>query len=262
MAHQKDRVKRQEMASRRAVFLAELALFLGVMALLSFLFAHGHNAMIKMDAFKTEKIEIQGARFLGEKQILDQAGIQAGVNALSVNISMVRKRLAAHEWIAEATVSRRLPDQITIQIKERRALAELDMGRRFLMDQTGKIFKERTDSDPASPVVVKGLDFFDVDPGGKNRTPLFSDVMAALTLCRKPGNIFSGGNLKEMHVDRELGLSLRVFDDMREIKIGRGAYADKFAAMAKVAAHMEEKGGSLDYSSIDISALNRVVVRP
>jgi len=262
VAHQKDLIRRQEMVRRRVAFSGNLALFMGFMALLSVLLVYGHNAVIKMEAFRTKKIEISGARILGETQIFKQAGIGPGVNALSANLSMARKRLIAHDWIEAATVRRQLPDRITIQIKERRAVAELEMGRRFLIDKTGKIFKERSDSDPASPVIVKGLDYFDVNLGGKNRSRSFSDVMEVLKLFQEPGELFSQGTLKEIHVDRELGLSLRVFDDMKEIKIGHGNYAHKFAAMAKVAAHMRKKGGVMDYSSIDVSVLNRVVVRP
>ncbi|MDP4978978.1 MAG: FtsQ-type POTRA domain-containing protein, partial [Desulfobacterales bacterium] len=77
-----------------------------------------HDILTQCDYFKISRLTIEGAQRLTEKEIAQQAQVGKGVNILAVNLSLVRKRLLAHPWIAEAGVSREIPSGLSNRIKE------------------------------------------------------------------------------------------------------------------------------------------------
>ena len=116
-----------------------------------------HEIVTQCDYFAAETITISGTRRLTHDQVARQARIRTGDNILSVNLSLVRKRLLAHPWIAEAGVSREIPSGLRIRIEEHSPLAVVDVGKKFLINHSGIIFKAWDASDPADLPVVNGL---------------------------------------------------------------------------------------------------------
>jgi len=82
--------------------------FLALMVVgMSLMFIFIHDVLTQCDYFKAESITVTGGQRLTPDQILKTADIEEGVNLVSLNLKMIRKRLLAHPWIAEAE---KLPD--------------------------------------------------------------------------------------------------------------------------------------------------------
>ena len=199
---------------------------------------------------------------LSEKQILEQAQLKKGINIISVNLSMVRKRLLAHSWISDAEVSRDLPSGIHIKIKEHQPLAILDLGRKFLINTSGEIFKEMAVSDPDQLPLVRGLSFSDITTSDKPRSIPFKAVMNVLELGQKCKSVLPYKLIKKIRVDREMGLTIYAFDRVREIKIGYNDYTDKYDKLKNIIAHLKKRQGFSHIESIDLNNLNRIVIHP
>ena len=89
------------------------------------------------------------------ERIIEAARVKKGMNVLDVNLAMVRKRLLAQPWIANAEIRREIPAGLYIKVQEHTPLAIIDLGRKFLLNENGRVFKEWTDTDPAdSPANV------------------------------------------------------------------------------------------------------------
>ncbi|VEN75291.1 putative Cell division protein FtsQ [Candidatus Desulfarcum epimagneticum] len=268
--YKKSPVRKRKAAARRGFFLAGMALFVVFMAVLGFVFTKAHNAALRSAAFKAREIRVTGARFLSRRQVLDQAGIREGANVLAVNLSLARKRLLANPWIVDAQVKRHLPAGLEIGIRERAALAALDVGPGFLLDEDGRVFKRLEASDPPDLVRVKGLAFSDMDPAPESGPAAFAEAIRALKVFGREKRLFAPGTLKEIRVDRELGLELAISGDgkktgagaAKRIRIGYGSYGEKRKALERVARHMKSHGGFSKYSFLDLSAPERAVVRP
>jgi len=112
--------------------------------LISFSFIFSHDFLTQCDYFNADILTIQGTRRLSETQVVKQSQIHKGINILSVHLETVRKRLIANPWIADAEVSRELPNGIHIRITEHQPLAMLNLGRKFLINTAGEIFKEKS----------------------------------------------------------------------------------------------------------------------
>lgn len=253
--------KRDKML-KRFVFGLKLMVVGTALVFVSLLFVFSYDFLTQCDYFKAEELMVNGTHRLTQNQVLQQANIATGVNIFSVNLSKVRKRLLAHSWIEDAEVRRDLPSGINIRVKEQEPLAVLDLGRRFIINTHGEIFKEMDKADHCNLPMISGLEFSDINVKGESRSIPFDSVMKILGLGQKPESVLPYSLIKKIHVDREMGLSIYAFDNIREIKIGYNNYQDKYAMLKDVLFYLEKNGGFSRLESIDLNNLNRIVVSP
>jgi len=242
-------------------------------AALSVFFILVHDILTQCDYFKISRLTIEGAQRLSEKEIAQQARVGKGVNILAVNLSLVRKRLLAHPYIAEAGVSREIPSELSIRIKEHMPLAVVDVGKKFLINHSGTIFKAWDASDPANLPVVGGLNVLDLPPVygqtdpsegeiTRERTAPFKAVMKVLRLGRQQGSILPNRSIRQIRVDRQIGLTLYAFDRIKTINLGYDDYDGKYHMLANLFSHLKHQQSVSDFDRIDLNNLNRVVVTP
>jgi len=254
--------KKRNRIMTRLVFCIKTAVVIAALQIVSFLFLFSYDFLTQCDYFRAEKLIVTGADRLSKKQVLEQAQIKKGINILSVNLSKTRKQLLAHSWIAEAEVSRDLPSEITIRIKEQNPLAILDLGRKFLINTSGEIFKEMTTSDPDQLPIVSGLGFSDIDLRDKPRSIPFKAVMNVLELGQKSYSVLPYKLIQRIQVDREMGLTIYAFEPIKLIKIGYNDYSNKYARLKNILSHLKKRRGFSHLESIDLNNLNRIVVQP
>jgi len=253
--------KRNKML-KRFVFGLKLTVVGTALMFVSLLFVFSYDFLTQCDYFKAKGLMVIGTHRLTQSQVLKQANITNGVNIFSVNLSKVRKRLLAHSWIDDAEVRRELPSGINIRIKEQKPLAVLDLGRKFIINTHGEIFKEMDKADRCNLPLISGLEFSDINVKGELRSIPFDAVMKILGLGRKPESVLPYKLIKRIQVDREMGLTIYAFDHIKEIKIGYNDYSDKYAMLKDVLFYLKKNGGFSRLESIDLNNLNRIVVNP
>ena len=235
---------------------------IAIVAIMSIIFIFCHDFLTQCDYFKATDLSVEGTNKLSYKLAIKQAQINEEINIFSVNLSTVRKRLLAHPWIAEAEVRRELPNVINIKIYEHKPLAVIDLGRRFLINDHGEIFKENTASDPDNLPVITGLEFSDINVSARHGSISFNAVMDVLRLGQKPGSIIPNKLIKKIHVDREIGITLYAFDREKLIKLGYNDFPGKYDRLRNVLYYINKQRGFPDFESIDLNNINRIVLNP
>jgi len=249
---------------------------LAVLCIMSTGFVLIYDFITQCDYYKAKSLAITGNHMFSDKQIISQADLKRGVNIFSVNLSIVQKRLLAHPWIEEAEISRKLPSGIKIRIKEQRAVAIVDFGRRFLINDNGEIFKEWSAGDPGVLPVINGLRYSDISiapksrshSSGKNNMALYMEersnpfdaVMDVLRLGQRAESVLPNKLISKILVDREIGITIYAFSKIKEIKLGYENYADKYDLLKKVLLYIKNINSFQDLVSIDLNNFNRVVV--
>jgi cell division protein FtsQ len=231
-----------------------------------------HDLLTQCDYFGARQLTIEGMRRLTREQVAQQAGVHSGINILSTNLTLVRKRLRAHPWIADAEVSRQIPSGLTIIVKEQTALAIVDLGQKYLINTHGEIFKEWDSSDPKNLPVVSGLDLSDLtvygrtepsQPGSdKERSAPYRAVMRVLQLGEKNGSILPNRVVKQIRVDRQIGLTVHAFERGTPINLGYSDYAGKYRMLSNLFSYLKQYRSISDFDRIDLNNLQRVVVNP
>jgi cell division protein FtsQ len=235
-----------------------IACVIGISAGLIF----AYDLVTQADYFTTSRIDISGNHRLSEKTVLTLAQIDSRVNIFSVNLFLTRKRLSAHPWVASARVVRKTPKRLMIHITEHTPLALIDLGRKFMMNADGDIFKEASAADRTLIPVVEGLTYADIQSQGKPNGLPFRAVMAVLRLGQKPGSVLRNRKIQKIHVDRQLGLTLYAFGDTAAIKLGYNDYPEKYRRLSKVLSFCRKKEKFRQLHAIDLNNVNRIVVYP
>jgi cell division protein FtsQ len=204
------------------------------------------------------------------------------MNLFAINLTAVRKRLLSHPWIAEAMVMREIPSRLIIRIKEHVPLAVVDLGRKFLINEKGEIFKIWTVADPANLPLVSGLEISDLaayrrfehratgdsseaerlsENSQKHYSPLDA-VMHVLRLGKQSDSILPNRLIKHILVDREIGLTLHALTRVKTIRLGYHNYADKYAMLRLIITYLKRTPKAAAYERIDLNNLDRIVVSP
>ncbi len=246
----------------RLVFFFKIFLGAGVLSLMSLLLIFIHDFITQCDYFRANKIVISGAKRISEEEILKYAGIQKDENILALNLPLARKQLLSHPWIADADISRELPKGISIQIKEHKALAVLSMGRKFLINFSGEIFKENELSDPENLPVISGLDYSDLGPINEQKNSPLAAVVEWLLISSRMNRVLPEIDVKEIKVDREIGLTLLLSDGERLICLGYNDYRQKINRLRKIVDFLKERSQLLEIQSINLMNPDRIILRP
>jgi cell division protein FtsQ len=101
--------------------------------------AASRAAITVMTPFKLADVTVEGRNYVERSAVLEALDVQRGDSLLGVDLQAARKRLEAIDWVATATVERRLPDTLYVTLKERYAVAIWQNGNEFtLIDRNGR----------------------------------------------------------------------------------------------------------------------------
>jgi cell division protein FtsQ len=120
--------------SSRAVLVLQLTAASLALAALAWT---GYAKVMASDRLRVLKVDVRGGHFLSEGEVRELLGPAVGENILGLDIEALKARLRASPWVADATVSRTLPDTLKVVIHERVPLALAEMDRLYLMDADG-----------------------------------------------------------------------------------------------------------------------------
>jgi len=241
-----------------------------------------HDVITQCDYFKAKSLKIEGMQRLTTKQIIRQARVREGMNVLAVNLTTVRKRLIAHPWIAAAEVRREIPSGLNIRIKEHAPLAIVNLDRKYIINEQGRIFKEWAASDPDTLPLINGMQLADFSVDGKTTDPAgqwstgqskgsqnnhlkarpFEAVMQVLILGKQTRSILPNRKIKKIRVDREIGITLEAFKHIKTIVLGYHNYPLKYAMLKNILKYRKQKQNFPDFDRIDLNNVNRIVVNP
>ena len=126
------RRKKQKRLKRRWRIIQSIG-FLIILILTSFI-------LLKSSFFNINEITVQGLNKLEEKEIINLAEIELGINILKVNLEEAGARVKLHPKVKEVELSRNFPNQIIIEVKEREPVAIIPYEDGFIeVDEEGVI---------------------------------------------------------------------------------------------------------------------------
>ena len=142
---------------------------------------HLYRMVTTSDFFAVRQIEIRGATHFSREAILESAGLEPGVNSLTVNIADVERGLRNNPWVASVAVKRRLPDAFEIRIRERiPAFWMLRDGVLHYADNRGNIIA------PVEPGNFLSLPTLEILQGGEELLPQLDNLARAFQSASLP----------------------------------------------------------------------------
>ena len=208
--------------------------------------------------FRINDVIVNGERRLSEVEVLNLAKIDMGRNILSVSLKDTSQRIEQHPWIQRASVRRRLPQKIIIDILERKPVAMVNLSRLYLVDVQNVIFKEVGPEDFFDVPVLTGLESEDL---ANNESVSKNLIETALTVMHRVNEtkVMGSHEISEINMSPHNGLTIFTLEDATQIKVGLGDYEKKLGKLKKVMKDLQMKDQKAEY--INLACGERVYVK-
>ena len=138
-----------------ARLLFELASKLFLAGVVIYLLYASYNFLTSDPRFQITDVTFSGNHALLENQLLEWLGQVHGENLFAYDLSRASERLAEHPWVLSASVQRKFPQKIQIELTERVPYARIKFEKVFLMDNFGVILSEEKPEYRNLPLIVQ-----------------------------------------------------------------------------------------------------------
>jgi cell division protein FtsQ len=202
------------------------------------------NAMANSAGFRITAVAINGRKQLTQDEVLATGGVNGRSSLLFLDAAVVRDKLKANPWIAEATVLKFYPNQLQIDITERSAFA--------LWQQDGRLAVIADDGAVLEPYVARrfiGLPLV-VGKGAETRAKDFLALVDRYPEVRSilKAAVFVG--------ERRWNLRLK---DALDVRLPEQDVGNALAALTRL--DKEDRLFSRDIAAIDMRLPDRLTVR-
>jgi cell division protein FtsQ len=211
--------------------------------------------------FAVTDIVVSGEKHRSAEFVAGESGLGKGQNIFTADLDRARARVLADPWIREASLARRLPGTVFLQVTEREAGAIVALGESYLASREGELFKRLELGDPTDLPIITGLspDSVSDDRAGVERT-----IQRAIDLAGdyERGPLAQRAPLEEIHLEGDGAVTLIVGKDAMSLHIGAPPFRRKLDQAARVVAELDHRGAKVDSIMLDNEARpERVVVR-
>ncbi len=149
-------------------------------------------------------IEIPAPAFLTSDEVAALSGARLGDNLLRLPIRDIRKKLLEHPNIREASVTRLLPSTLRIEIKEREPMAQISIGKNYLVDEEGAVLSWNQKFAETPVPLVDGLDMKSKMADNKVQSEALRDALRILKIYQG-ALILTRMEIQKVKLDQEDG---------------------------------------------------------
>jgi cell division protein FtsQ len=158
--------------------------------------------------FQVSEVELRGAVRARWEELQAYTGIAVGDAILDLDLDAAALGVRRHPWVRAATVRRRLPDRITLELEEQQPAILVAIEELYIANAEGELFKRLEPQDGITGPVLTGLRREDTSLRPDRVAAVIRDgiaVVAAVEASELPSRL---GRLEELHWDHDLGWSL------------------------------------------------------
>ncbi|MCK5100257.1 MAG: FtsQ-type POTRA domain-containing protein, partial [Desulfobacteraceae bacterium] len=202
-------------------FISKPLIMILVLCLTSIALIYTYDFIMQSTYFNIKKIHINGNVRIKSQEIINLAKIKKTNNILSLNLSLLQKRILSHPWIQDVSLKRSLPSGLLIKITEETpfAIVKIKNISEILINNQGIPFKEyEPDIDKVgTPPIITGLELTESEDQLIFEGQLFNLVLKVLGM-----NGF--GKIHYVNADKNMGISIKTKYFNKEIFMRLGFY--------------------------------------
>ena len=222
---------------------------------------YGFRHLTQGDALRVAAVRVTGASRAAEADLLALSPVKPGHDLLTADVEGMERAMLRHPWVAAATVHRRLPRDLEIEVTEREPRLLVDLGGTYLVDRDAQVFKRAAPGDGLDLPVVTG---FGRNDFAERRSAVENGLRGALALLdewQREG-LAPLAAVQEIHLDGDGGVTLYVGDEGTQVRLGQGDLPQKLGRLHRVLEALRAEGRRAEVIHLDNrSRPDRVTVR-
>lgn len=188
--------------------------------LLSAGLAYCYHALLDAPWLRVGEVEITGLKNVDRRQVLNALKVPRDVNALTVKLSDLAKRVEALPWVKSAVVRLDLPGRLVVEIEEREPLALLFAGEFLLLDSEGKLFAHSDPENRLGLLVLTGFSGMSLREGGTFPARPMRELRRLLAVLKKAQNWLPSASIMECQWRGDEGFVLFVTEKSIPVQLG------------------------------------------
>ncbi len=212
--------------------------------------------------FAIKTVAVEGQVRLSPAEVAERGQVRVGDNVFSLDLERAQHQIMEDPWIKNATVTRKLPGSVMIQVVEHEPVALVAIEEQlFLASRDGDVFKQAGADDPLDLPVITGIGAREVK---SDREGVKKDVQKALDVIDDLGKTAIGARypLQEVHMVEDGTIELYVGSTAIAIHLGKAPYRGKLEQAERVFQELGKRKSEPSIVFLDNeSSPDRVVVR-
>jgi cell division protein FtsQ len=197
--------------------------------------------------FEVQHIIYAPTAHVDDDTLRELLAIEPGTNILACDLAALSERIAAHPWVALATVTRNLPDTLEIHVLEHEAEALVLAGRFYLVNGEGRPFKQVERGERGELPIITGIDRAAFDAAAGQPVPQLVDALALLdnyAAKQRP-------RLGELHIGDDGAITLYTAESGTALVLGRGEFEARLERWDALRAALGERADGLAVVHLD-----------
>jgi cell division protein FtsQ len=225
-----------------------------VLLLLYMLFLH-------MPYFNLQQVDVTGNRRLSRAEVIEASEVEEGINLLTVDLSAIAARLRRHPWVRFATVYRRFPGKLIIEIEERTPRAILAAGKLYYVDEQAEFFTRLLPGDSVNFPLFTGVTPEELRTNGPEIQDMVRMGFGVLDLIERTGSEIDPSGIGEIQLNLKGGLSLQTRAG-RVLVLGKNDFELKIQRYERLKRFLTRRGEWNNARIINLDFEDRALVRP
>ena len=219
----------------------------------------GSLAVVRLPYFRIAEIQVEGNLQVSAQDIVHSLALGPQASILEVNLPELARRVLQNPWIKEASVQRRLPLSLTVQVVERMPEAVFISDRRYLLSADGVILGELSEEELPTLPTLRAASPRRVAAGERI---LSSEMVQGLALWRQfqMANALQGERAHEIAIAGDGSYVLNLGQRMPAIRLHA---QDLEEQLRRLGAALAASHQNLDqFADVDLRFRDRVIFRP
>ena len=192
--------------------------------------------------FSLREVRFSGLSHAAHADLLARSGLRLGENLMAVDLATAARAVEGHPWVVSARLSRSLPGTVLVEVSEHRAVAQVQLGGLYLLDDEGRVFKRAGPEDGVDLPLLTGLsrDAW-LRERGSSQLRLYS-ALRLLEAWREEG--FAGTSLSEVRLEEDGGFTAfaREPAGLQEVRLGASDLTLQLHRLAQLRAALARRG--------------------
>ncbi len=198
-----------------------------------------------IEYFHLSHISITGAKRVERAELKELAGLDFSRSLLGIDTEELESKLEKHDWIKRATVTRKWPDVLQLEIEEFEPYALVSLGESpeqqlFYIDEKGVVFHSIDDEHDRDLPVITGLGSKDEL---KDKKKLVKEIFQFLKRVKRNNPRLPARSVSEIHVTDDDQLVVFLVEYPFPIFFGRGDVRDKYSMLLRILGKLKKKQG-------------------
>ena len=242
----------------RVILKSVLATTVTVDALLGLLLVY--LLFLHLPYFNLQQVEVTGNHRLSKAEVIETAEIESGTNLLTVDLAAIGARLRRHPWVRRASVYRRFPGQLILEIDERSPRAILAANKLYYVDEQAEAFTRVLPGDPIQYHLFTGVTREELSSSGPEIQDMIRMGFGLLDLIARGDSGLDPSSITEIRLSLDEGLSLQT-TSRKLIVLGKTDFEVKLDRYKELKTFLTQRGEWHNARIINLDFEDRAVVR-